>query len=62
MDEQYNTAKLNVQTFHLRGENTALQWAFKFNTALVAAKAWHLKSHTLKIKNEPTSPVQSCSW
>jgi hypothetical protein len=54
MDEQY-TAKLNVHSFHLRGENTDLWLAFKFNTALAAAETCHLKSHTMKIKNEQTS-------
>ena len=34
-------------------ENTALQRAFKLDSAaLVTAKTWHLKGHTLKSNND----------
>lgn len=31
-------------------QNTVLHWALKFNNPLGTEEAWHLKSHTLKVK------------
>jgi len=37
-------------TVSSKQKNTALHWAFKLNSAAAATENWHLKGHTLKVK------------
>lgn len=44
-------------------ENTALQWAFRLDSAAVAtAETWHLKGHTLKSNNDLPEFYHTTLW
>lgn len=49
-DGQMKLCHIECTSSLSRKENTVPQWAYKCDSALDVAEAWHLKSHMLKIK------------